>query len=282
MKISIGKIVLLIIVVYFAIFAVININKEKDLNKEILEKVIIVNDGILNTENEGKLVLVNGKISYDKLVTFNELKEDFGTIKISRKVEDFIKYTNENNGETEYKWEERIEPLTNNDSNYLSKIVSSSKTSSVMIGDYKLDDYGLNLVPENKYYSDQEYVLDLTTTGLSYERDPWEEDLKEGDVRLTYKYYNLDKYPYMSILAVQKGNTFIPYKYDKKSEFYQVFTSKIDSKDKLSKELKRNVKKTTKGKILFILLIAGVGVFFIIDNRNSKKDKKEEFSPKEK
>ena len=86
MKITKGKIILLIVVVYFIVFAIINVNKEKDINKQLLDKVTYVTDGKINKKNEGKLVLVTGKVGYDKLVSFLELPEDFGTIKISRKV----------------------------------------------------------------------------------------------------------------------------------------------------------------------------------------------------
>ena len=46
---------------------------------------------------------------------------------------------------------------------------------------------------------------------------------------------------------------------------------KVDTKEKLSKELKTNVKKTIKGKTLFILMILGLGIFFIVDNKKTKK-----------
>ena len=86
-------------------------------------------------------------------------------------------------------------------------------------------------------------------------------------MRLTYKYYDLEKHPNMTILAVQKGNSVVPYEVDKKTQVYQVFTKKVDTKEKLEKELQLNVKRTTKGKTLFILMILAVGIFFIVDNR---------------
>ncbi|MBR3230389.1 MAG: hypothetical protein IKF91_06160 [Bacilli bacterium] len=270
MKISKGKIILAIVVIYFTIFAFININKEKDMNKDILDNVVYVTDGVVNPKNEGKLVLVSGKIDYDNLVGFLEL-ENFSSIKVNRKVEDYVKIYDEDNNEYEYKWVERKESLENNDGDYLKKIISEEKVSSIKIGDFELDEKGLSLIPADKYYSKQEKVGDLITKGIYYSRDPDEENLKEGDIKITYKYYDLDKNPYLSVLAVQKGNSFVPYKVDKKKSFYQVFTSKVDSKKKLTKELELNVKRTKKGKFLFIVMIIGVGIFFIIDNKSSKQ-----------
>ena len=266
MKLSKGKIILIVVVIYFAVFAVINVNKEKDINKEILEKVIYVKDGVVDKKNEGKLVLVTGKIDYDNLVTFIELDEGFGSIKINRKVEDYVKYK-DRDGKTSYKWEERKEPLSDNDGNFLKEILSTEKISKVSIGEYSLDEKGLELIPTDKYYNDQEQIGELVKSNVSYTRDKWEEDLKEGDIKLTYKYYDLNKYPYMSILAVQKDNSFIPYKVDKKTEIYKVYPGKVNTKEKLEKELKLSEKRTIKGKTLFIIMILGLGIFFIVDNK---------------
>lgn len=270
MKIGKGKIVLAVIVIFFTVFAFININKEKVMNKDILKKIVYVTDGVVNPKNEGKLVLVSGKISYHNLVGFIEL-ENFNSIKVNRKVEDYVKVYDEDNDVYEYKWIEREHPLENDEGDYLKRLVSEEKVSNVKIGDFELDENGLSLIPTDKYYSKQEKMGELITKGIYYSRDPDEEDLKEGDIKLTYKYYDLDKNPYLSVLAVQKGNSFVPYKVDKKKNYYQVFVGKVDSKKKLTKELDLNVKKTKKGKFLFIVMILVVGIFFIVDNRNNKQ-----------
>ena len=266
MKITKGKIILLVIVIYFAVFAVINVNKEKGYNKEILEKVTIITDGKVDEKNEGKLVLVSGKIKYDSLVSFMELDEDFGTIKITRKVEDYLKVKDED-GKTETKWVERTEPLKNPGDDYLKTLVSAEKESKISIGEFELGEKGQSLVKADKYYSKQEKIGDLITKGIDYSRDPYEEDLKVGDMKLTYKYYDLEKHPNMTVLAVQKGNSFVPYKVDKKTQVFQVFTKKVDTKEKLEKELQTNVKKTIRGKSLFIILILALGIFFIVDSK---------------
>ena len=274
MKITKGKIILLIIVVYFIIFAVINVNKEKDINKQILDKVTYVTDGKINKKNEGKLVLVTGKVGYDSLVSFIELPEDFGTIKISREVEDFVKEYNEDTKKYNYDWKERKTPLKNSEDDYLKQIVSEEKTSNITIGEFKLDKKGIDLIP-TKIYSEAESIGELTTTGIAYERDPWEEDLKEGDIRLSYKYYDIKKNSYITILAVQKGDSFEPYKIDKKDSVYELYVGKVNTKEKLTKELKTSVKRTIRGKILFIIMILGIGIFFIVDNGKNKREKNE-------
>ena len=264
MKITKGKIILAIVVIYFIIFAVINVNKEKNYNQDILENAVFVTDGQVNAENEGKIVVVSGKVEYDEAVTFLEL-EDFSSIKVNRKVEDYLRV--EKGDKTTNQWVERLEPLSNPDGDFLKELVSEEKVSKVSIGEFVLDQKGLELIPTDSYYSKQEFIGELTTSGIDYMRDPHEEDLRVGDMRITYKYYDLDKYPNMSILAVQKGNSFEPYQVDKKTSVYQIFTKKVTNKEALEEELKTNVKKTTKGKTLFILMILGAGIFFIVDNK---------------
>lgn len=267
MKMSKGKIILVIIVVYFIVFGIINVNIEKKAHKEILDKVIIIKDGKVDKKNDNKIVLVVGKVDNNEPVSFLELDENFKTIKIKRTVEDYVKVKDEETNKVSYEWKERTKPLTNNDNDFLKEIVSEEKISDIKIGDFKLDDKGKELVPAHKYYSKQESIGELTTKGIAYERDPWEEDLQEGDIRLTYQYYELDKYPYLSVLAVQKGNSFIPYKIDKKRELYQVFEGKIDTKEKLAKSLKIKEKSTIRGKTLFIIMILGIGIFLIVDSK---------------
>lgn len=265
MKITKGKIILAAIVIMFTVFAVINVKKEKTTNEEVLGKVIFVADGKVNPENEGKLVVVTGNITADDYVTFMELDESFKSVKVTRKVEDYVKNTED--GETEYEWVEREQPLEDTNGDYLKTIVSEERVSeNIKVGEFTLDTNGKKDLPLS-YYAKQEKVGDLITTGIDYSRDPYEEDLKVGDMKITYKYFDLEKNPTVSVLAVQKGNSFEPYKVDDKTQVYQVFMGKVTDKDALAKELKSNVKGTIRGKVLFIIMILGIGIFFIVDNK---------------
>ena len=106
-------------------------DKKIGLSIDVLRHSNVINKKV-DKKNEGKLVLVSGKIEYDNLVTFLELDEGLKTIKINRKVEDYIKYE-DSNGKTKYKWEERLEPLSDNDHDYTKNLISSEKVSNVNI-----------------------------------------------------------------------------------------------------------------------------------------------------
>ena len=80
---------------------------------------------------------------------------------------------------------------------------------------------------------------------------------------------NLDEYKTVSILVKQVGNTFEEYELDGK-KIYMTFDGKISNKEELTKSLDANVKSTIKGKSLFIIMILGIGIFFIVDSKKKK------------
>ncbi|MDD6223652.1 MAG: TMEM43 family protein [bacterium] len=257
MKITKAKIILVVIVAYFIIMAMINVNTEKNDNKQMLEDVIMITDGKYNSKNDGKLVLVTGKIKYDDEITFNELDEEIKSFKVERTVKRFGK------NEDSYTWEEVSKEENEN-------LYTVTETKEFYIGDYKIDGEGLKKIRTNSIYSKQEKIGNMEFTGLYYTIKDREENPKVGDLRITYRYFDLDKEKNISILAKQTKNGLETYDASKNNKVYYVFTKKIDTKEKLENVLEKNVKTTVRGKSLFIILILGLGIFFIADNKKKK------------
>lgn len=189
---------------------------------------------------------------------------------MTRVVKDYKKY--EESGKTKTGWVER-EELDENDEksdDYLKKITSEEVILDTNVGEFKLDEVGMSKIKASELYRASEKVGDLEFCGLYYCIKENEDNPKLGDMTITYSYYNTDKNKYLSILAVQKGDSFVPYKVEK-NEYYYVYNGKVDTLKKLEKELGEQVKKDTKGKSLFIFLILGLGIFFIVDAKRSKK-----------
>ncbi len=271
MKITKGKIILAVIVVYFSIMGVKNINKQKSTNADLLKKVTVVSDGKINPENNGKLVLVCGKANFDDKVYFDELYEPLNTFKARRIVKDFVAY--EDNGKTRHEWRDRPEPKQTFSYDFLDTLNTTDKITRTKVGDFALDEQGMSLVPLNDHFKGQEEICGLKWVGLYY-GDPAHGDEEEvGDVSLEYKFFNVEKSPYLSVLAEQSGNTFKPYSYNSKTSVYKVFPDQIDSVEKLKDALADQVKNDSKGKFLFILLIVAVGVLLIVDSNKNKAKK---------
>lgn len=266
MEITKGKIILIVVVAFLVITGVKNINKEKSTNSDILKEVTIVSDGKIDPANEGKLVLVSGRISFDGKIAFEELDEAINSFKVSRKVEEFFEY--EKDGKKHYEWRERT-AADQNASKLLDFLYSTEKTITPNVGDFFLDAQGIELVKANDSYTKQESIDILKHTGLFYS-NPAHDDLDvSGDVRIDYRYYDVEKNPYLSVLAEQHGKTFKPYEMGKKNEIYKVFKGQIDSTDKLKEELNKQVKSSTSGKIWFIGLIALIGIGLIISSKKN-------------
>lgn len=126
----------------------------------------------------------------------------------------------------------------------------------------------MNKISTNNYYNKQEKVGDLDRIAHYYGVKEHEDEPKIGDVEIQYNYFDTTKVRNISILAKQKGDSFEPFymnKYEK--ELYYVFEGKIDTKVKLEKALNNVQKKDTRGKIIFILIIVALGVFFIVDSK---------------
>lgn len=265
MKITKGKIILAVIVIYFIVMGVINISKEKDDNSVLLDQVTIVSDGKINSKNEDRLVLVTGKISFDGKISFLENGDSFNTFKAKRIVEDYKEIIS-SSGSKKNEWVERKDGFDSKE--YLYTIRTETRTLDTMIGDFKLDKIGMDKVEASELYINRKNLIgDLGFDGLYYSNLDHEDNPQIGDMRIKYYYFNFDKNNYISILAKQKGNSFVPYELNEKKEIYNVYNGKIDNKEKLEEKLNEKTKSNIKGKILFVLMILGIGIFFIIDNK---------------
>ncbi|MGN1338225.1 MAG: TMEM43 family protein [Candidatus Coprovivens sp.] len=282
-KLSIWKIIITIIIICITVTGIMNINKENNNNKKILNEVILVNDGKIREENENKLVLVTGKINYYGTINFKELNHTFNTFKVIRTVQDFDEVTSAG-GTISKKWvdreltdeekqkNEKYKEEVDKNKDYLHTILSETKTLDTTVGEYKIDEIGMNKIEADELYIDKEAKIgNLEFDGLYYSDLSHKENPELGDMRITYHYYNVDKESYITILAVQKEGSFIPYKLDSKTEIYNVYNGQIDDLDKLEKELGKTTKINNKIKILFIIFIIVVGIFFITDAKKNKE-----------
>ena len=272
MKISKGMIILGAVLAFFVLTGIKYTNGTKALNKNILKNVTIVSDGKVDSANEGKLVLVSGKVVFDSKISFDELDEPLNTFKAKRTVREFYSY--QKGGKKHYDWKERAEPKAGSSSE-LDGLYSVEKTVAPRIGDFVLDAKGLELVEAGAEYTKQKTVSGLKHNEFYY--GPITEVAKEGDLNLKYNYFDVEKYPYLSVLAEQRGNSFKTFMLGK-AEVYYVFNGKVDSADALKGELDEKVKKIGKAKSGFLIMVLLIGVGLIYSSRIGKsgKEKKED------
>ena len=273
MKVSKGNIILIVILVFLVIMGIKNLKNEKSLNQSILKEVTLVADGKVNPDNNGKLVLVSGKISFEGNIGFLELENPIESFKVVRTVQDFVSYKSDD-GKTHYEWKERKEEdranVSDSSSSYL---FSTTQTIPVKVGEFNLDDKGMELVNASASYVTKE-IAGLEYNGLEY-TNKGHDDPEPGDVSLSYTYFDCSKYDSLSILAKQTGTTFSPYTLGKE-EVYRVYNGKVDTMEKLTQELDEQVQRGKRGKIAFIILILVVaGVLFYNSKKQASEGKKE-------
>lgn len=266
MKISKGKIVLAVLLVLLIVTGVRNIKQRKADNEKILKQVTIVSDGKVKAENEGKLVLVSGEIDYENPIDFEELDYTLNTFKITRTVKDFVSF--EKDGKTHYEWQERTEPK-HNVYRPLDLLYTIEEVERPTVGEFTLDDYGLEHVRTNTSYSDNETIYGLAWNGMEY-TNPNRDEEEVGDVSVTYEYFDVDKCEYLTILAKQKGNSFEPYKLGK-TQIYSIYEGKVTSTDMLKEKLDIEVKQSKRGRIAFIVLILAIAGIVAYDKKKNGK-----------
>lgn len=270
MKVSKGKIVLAVLVVLLAINGVRSTKRQKSLFSDVQKAVTVVADGKVNPENEGKLVLVTGKIAFEGGVKLPELDEPINTFKVKRTVKEFKKREGED-GKTHYDWEERTAAKA-----YPTEVVDTLYTEERFltpnVGEFVLDKMGVNLCHVTKSYRDQETICGLTFDGLEYTNPAHRDNDYVGDVSISYEIFDCAKYDYLSVLAKQSGNSFVPYVMGK-NEVYKLYTQKIDSLEELKKTLDAETKSSIKSKIFFLLAIVCIALLLI---SNGKKNAKKE------
>lgn len=269
MKISAGKIIAALLVVYLVFTGVKSIGKRKANNSAILKEVTLVQDGKLDSQNEGKLVLVSGSLSLEKFLELPELNNPVNTFKVERKVEEFVK-TTDKNGNVHYDWEERCQPK-DYPSCPLDTLVTETITVPVKVGDFDIDQKGLSKLPARDNFSnfDIPVIEGLEWNGLNYSNPAHKDNDYVGDVTLDYYYYDMGKYPEVSILARQSSSSFVPYNLGK-SEIYEIWPEKIDSLDKLSKKLAGQVKSEGKNRFIFIAIIVVIAVLLLVSSNKNK------------
>ena len=278
MKISVGKIVVAVLLVLLIVTGVLSIKQRKSDNAEILKKVTVVSDGKINPANEGKLVLVCGEVDFYEIYLGELEEEQIDSFKIKRTVKDFVSY--EKDGQTHYEWQERTEKKYNA-YKPLDYLFTEDFKEETWVGEFVLDDYGMNLVPMNGSFDKKESLLGLKWNGMEY-TSGGRDDPEDGDVSISYDYFDVDKYPYISILAKQKGDSFEPFQLGK-TKVYSVFCGQIDSTDKLEDALGAQVKGEKRGRIALIVLIVAIAAIVTLDKKkNGSKSAKKEKADDEK
>ena len=194
---------------------------------ELSATYIDIANSPIDANNEGKLVALNGKMDIaDAALTDSEFGVQLKTAKLNRIVEMYQweerKETDDNNTRYEYKavWSEsQIDSSTFHNTSYQNPSMPYSSqgfyASNISVGDFKLSKEqieNLEAFDELQLDSDKTYKEGFAIKSGSEKQYLTNtadfEDPKIGDIRVRYEYSNYEE---VSILAVQKGDSFADY-----------------------------------------------------------------------
>ncbi len=287
-KIVKSGILLAVVVIYLAITGVNNARNSDNLNSTILKEVTVVNGGEVKPENDGKLVLVTGRLSFDESVKFDEVDFNFNSFKVERTVKDYVKIDKDSS-----EWVEREEPkagagltLENADDYYFSgdyeesgdifkafipadSLYSVVKTVPVKLGNFTIDSEGLDDIPVTATLTSKDITIcGLVFEGTYYTNPGRDANPKTGDVSVSYSYYDMSE-DSLSILAKQSGSTFEPYQIGKE-KVYKVFSSDVNSADTLKEKLGKNARGNIAWRLFLIIFVLVIGIVIIKGGKEKK------------
>ena len=269
------KIVIYIIVVIFSVFLVAKaIKQESGANPEVLDKVVILNEAKVLPENEGKLVLVSGKLKASEVFKDNTFGLELDTFRVNKIVE-MYQYK-EGNDEVGFEWKEKVEKksiisgsggIYRNPEKSMSSI---NKCDKAYLGEFTVSEKLTQRINNNEKVELPE-IEGFKRKGEYLTNSKWGPSV--GDIRIKMSYVNLEKLGDISILAKQVGDGFEEYKLDTGAYAFNVYQTKISNKEELAKALEQDSKNMAGGMIFLFIVIIIIGIILFRTNIKNLIDK---------
>lgn len=269
------KIVIYIIVVIFSVFLIAKaIKQESGANPEVLDKVVILNEAKVLPENEGKLVLVSGKLKASEVFKDNTFGIELDTFKVNKIVE-MYQYK-AGTDEVGYEWNEKDEKksivsgsggIYRNPKKSMSSI---KKCDKAYLGEFTVSEKLTQRINDNEKVELPE-IEGFKRKGEYLTNSKWGPSV--GDIRIKMSYVNLEKLGDISILAKQVGDGFDEYKLDTGAYAFNVYQTKISNKEELAKALEQDSKNMAGGMIFIIIVLIIIGIILSRTNIKNLIDK---------
>lgn len=250
--------ILFLVIISFTTIGITNYNNyyENKTIKEIKKNAVIIKDGQVKKENEGKLVLVSGKLNYNDKFVYDDLfyVTSFSP-KFLRYVEMYQWYeykTTDKNGKTIYKYGKKWSNELIDSTNFKDKKHKNPKykvagtlfrySKEIKVGDYILSQkqkeklpcktrikLSSNIPVYDSYRIYDNYIINS--------KDP--ENPEVGDNRVSYYYNDWEE---ITILAKQKNNSFDDYITNNNSKINIIIKNKQSIKKLIKFIIKKNIR----------------------------------------
>lgn len=271
MKKPIVKVVYLIILALFIFLTVKGLIQGKGAPKEVAEKVVEVENAKLLEENEGKLVLISGKMETDSILEFKDQGVKVNSPILKREVEMYQYLRDDNNPDMIIRrWSSDIPEKLLRDvkdnmvyENPTQELESDEVYGDVKVGEFVIGSDAIKLIPVNEVVKE----FDPMPAGYRVDNDTFltnavKDNTKVGDYRMEFKYLDLEKTDEYTFIGMQKEGKLEEYKLDTGKNILQNFKGNLN-KDAVVKEItsSENTSLYTSLVLLGITLVIGIFVF---------------------
>lgn len=258
--------------------------------KSVLGSAIYLEEPVILPENEGKTVIVHGKVEMTKPAYDEELGLTIDTVKAYRYDKEYTQTSGEKST-YKYKWVSRGGKTVVGEA-ALGNFEIDKKTLIGFPADADYDKYddaeisagGYNMAYGRTaegamtdrlwviaggtyYYDDHEYSTDLDISHFQRELSKAVAADRNGAKAYSYKVYDEDRYEAMTIAGVQKGNMLVVHE-----KLGPMAETGVLTKDELSKALSGNIIGASVAFVVIGILLIFLG---LRPNKKNKKKNKE-------
>lgn len=277
MKGKILKIIYVVLLILMVFLTIKGFIQGGGASEEIAGKIIEVEDAKVIKENEGKLVLISGKMETDEELEFTDEGVKVKTPILKRKVEMYM-YDNdkEKAGKVTKIWSNKVPLPTLIDEDYNKKYYNPTKEildkeiySEVLVGDFKVNSEAIKAIQTNAVLSDFIEVPGFRVEDETTLTTAKEGSFQVGDYKMQYHYLDLSQTPEYTFVGKQKDGNLEKYKLETGKNILQHFEGKL-TKEEVIEELGSMSKMGNIASITITLLML-VGAVFIFKPKKQEK-----------
>lgn len=269
MKRTIFKVIYLLILALFVFLTAKGVIQGKGAPEEIAEKLIEVENATILEENEGKLVLVSGKMETDMFLEFKDQGVKVNSPVLERKVDLYQYLRDEDNydsivrGWSNEEPEKRLKDVkTNTLYENPSKVIEDDvKYADVKVGEFTIEANLVKNIKPNEFVTDFDPIpLGYRVTDENILTNSLENQLEIGNYRMRFSYLDLDKAGEYTFIGKQKDGKIKEYKLDTGKGILQNYEGSLD-KDEVIQEFSQREKRGQYVSFVLLSIVAAIGFF---------------------
>lgn len=268
MKRNVFKILYVVLLLAMIFLAVKGFTQGKGTPEEIAEKLVIVEDAKILEENEGKLVLISGKMETDTVLEFEDEGVKVNTPILKREVEMYIYERDEDDYDRVVRIWSKESPengvldkkLNKNFYNPTKDIDHEEKYSDVQVGDFTIASKVIKNLKLNAVVSDFSEISGLRVENETILTTAEEGNFEIGDYRMQYFYLDLSNTPEYTFIGKQKDGNLEEYKLDTGKGILQKFEGNL-TKEEALEELTAMGKRGNIAAVIIVVVLLVFGVF---------------------